>query len=260
MTTEPLAPVPDDPAPHRRVAVLPLALAAAALLVAVVFIVVIVNLAMSGPPVAAPPPVGESTSAPPAPTQPAAPAPDERRAAEVNECVDALDDGTVDIDSARVAIDGGRLTTSVQLVSALPAGEVTVGIYAVSGSGDAIFQFASTWRDGQLRDFFAQRYGVGDGDNKPGRGDDSGRGNGNDDDDHDSDDDNGGESDGFEVDDLDTDDVEVDGTTVVAHLPRSVVRELGENWRWYAFTAVDGLEVDACPGAVQTFETQPFER
>lgn len=255
MTTEPLAPVPGDPTPHKRVAVVPLALAAVGLAFAIVFTIVVVGLATSTPPSAAPPP---PTAVPTAPVEPAPPV-DERRAADVNECVDALGDGDVDIDSARVAIDDGRLVTTVQLADALPDAEVTVGIFAVSGSGDAIFQFASTWRGGELHDFFAQRYGVGDGDNKPGRGndddDDDGNGNGNR-----GNDDDDGENDGFEVEDLDTDDVQLDGTSVVAQLPRSVVRELGDDWRWYAFTAVDGVEVDACPGAVQTFETQPFER
>jgi hypothetical protein len=226
--------------PERRIAVLPLALAAVGVVIAVVFTFVIVGLATGGP---APAPTGAApqppVSATPAPAAPVEP----RRAAEVNECVDALGDGAIDLDAARVGIDDNRLVVEFDLAAELPAGNATLGVYAVSEDGATIYQLAATWNDGELDEFFTQKFGVGQRDDNRGRGNDKDR------------DDQEGD---VEVDDLDFDDIQVSGTTVVAEFPRDVLRDLDDDWSWYAFSAVDGSEVDACPGEVLTFETQPF--
>jgi len=225
MTTEQL--LPPEPQPERRVAVLPLVIAAVVVVIAVVFAVVVVGLARSGTPE---PVAGAASASPTVPVEVAPPA-GPRREAAINECVDELDDAEVDLESAQVADDDGSLVARVSLVTTVPDGTITLGIFAVNDAGNVIYQLAATVDDGEVDEFFAQRFGVGQPDDNRGRG----NGNGND---------NGG----TETDDLDRDDLEFDGTTMLATFPKSVLRDLGNQWSCYEFTAVDGDEVDAWPG------------
>lgn len=239
MTTEQL-PV-GDPQPQRRIAVVPLAVAGVVVVLAIVFTVIVVALATSSapptPPADGAPPVPASTEPAPVPSQ--AEAPEPRRDPEQNECVDELGDSELDVDAARVEVDDGRLVTHIDLASAIPGGEVTLGIFAVAGNGDQILQLATAFDDGEVDEAYVTSYGVAE---DYGKGDKHGK-----------------NDDPVTTDSLGDDDVDVSGSEITVEFPKEVLRQLGNRWSWYAFATIDGAEVDACPGAVQSFDTQSFD-
>jgi hypothetical protein len=215
---------------------LPIVLAAVGLAAAVVLAVVVILLTTQRgeAPVAAPTESPSPSAAPAAapaaaPVEPALPAvpvvvPPSRDAA-TNECVDSTGEGgSVDLESARVAVDDGDLFVTFELTQPPPSGDAGVGIYAEAANGKRSYQVATLWVDGELDEFFVHEFSKGD-DEK-----------------------------------LDRDDVRLDGTTITARVPDDVLDRLGNDWRWYAYSTVAGANVDACPGDPLTFETLDFEQ
>ena len=84
--------------------------------------------APSEPPVSAP--TTSSTTTAPAGTPAPAPAPPvvERPEPGTNECVDALGDAALDLDSARLALADGALAVQFRLATPPPDGEVALGV------------------------------------------------------------------------------------------------------------------------------------
>lgn len=147
-----------------------------------------------------------------------------RRDAEVNECVDSTGEGgAVDLDWVRLKLDDGNLLATFELVGALPDGEAGLGIYAESGNGQRSYQFATLFSGGELVEFFVHEFSRDD------------------------------------TDGLDHNDVEYDGSTVVAVIPDDIIKRLGNDWTWYAFSTAAGADVDACPGEPLTFEMLQFD-
>lgn len=208
---------------QKRVAVLPIALAATGIVLAGVLAFVIVGLAVgqdSAPIVASATP--SVTLAAPAPAAPIIVPP--QRDAGQNECVDSTGDGgTVDLSAVRLEPDNKNLTATFELAQPLPAGEASVGIYAESENGRRSYQFATVWTDGELDRFFAHDFA---------KGHDEG---------------------------LAEDEVRVDGASIVVVIPDDYLKRLGNSWTWYAFSTAAGADVDACPGDPLSFESLTFE-
>lgn len=57
---------------------------------------------------------------------------------------------------------------------------------------------------------------------------------------------------------LDQTDLTVAENVITAKFPASAVRELGAGWEFYAFATAAGVDTDACPGAVMSFEQMTF--
>lgn len=171
-------------------------------------------------PTSAPPPAGQEQPAaqPEAPGAPAAPRPE----AGPNECVDALGDGGVDLDTASVARDDGDLVTRFTVASELPSGDSGVGIIVASRNGQRAYQLGVALTAGEPDRIFVVNLANGD------------------------------------EQDLDTDDVSVDGSTITASFPDSVLRRMGNDWQWYAFATAQGAALDACPGTEDSPEWLVF--
>jgi len=141
-----------------------------------------------------------------------------------NECVDSTGEGgSVDIDSVALSLEKGDLVSRFTLASALPEGAASLGIFAESRDGEKSYQLAATWNGGELDQFFVHDFAR----NKDTK--------------------------------LDPRDISWDGSSVTAKFPDDVAKALGAGWRWYAFSTVDGTDVDACPGDPLSFETITFE-
>ena len=230
----PGAPATGDPveppfSQERRIAWLPVALAATgiALLLAVTVGITLLASRSAPPPVAAPSPTPSvSTVAPPA-----APAPSlapvvvaPRRAPGPNECVDAVGEGgSVDLDSVSLSLGKSGLVATFQLVAPLPDSAASLGIFAESKDGRLSYQLATTWQHGKLDTLFVHDFSQGR-DTK-----------------------------------LDGKNVKVHDTTVTATFPSDYVNRLGAGWRWYAFSTANGKHVDACPGNPLSFDTLTFD-
>jgi hypothetical protein len=160
---------------------------------------------------AAPPPAASPATTSAAPTQPAAPAP--RPDPERNECVDALGDAAVDLDSVQLALEDGELVAQFRFAE-LPAGVVGLGLN-VERSGDRSYLLGVALDDGEVDRVFVQDF------------------------------------DKSHTDELDTDGVRVDGTTVTAVFPREALKRVGTNWRWSAFATAAGADPDLCPDSQQ---------
>lgn len=246
MTTENLGdPLPPGgPEPRRRIALLPLALIVTGVLAAIVFVVVVAGLASTTVVESAPSEsAGPSIPAPPAAD--ALPSTAPRPAAGPNECVDDRLDGVpVDLDSVALSVDGDRLRVVVVLTEELPDGES--GIAVVAENADEVrYELLSTWDDGELDDFVMTYSGLArDGDRDTGRGNDKG----------DRDEQDSGRE------DLRRKDISNEGTVIVATFPRSVLANLGEEFRWYALATTDGSPVDSCPGAIEPGQSLVFRR
>ncbi len=230
MTTEVLEPMPSEPLPPRRKIALPIALAAigAALVVAIVVIVGLSALEPTGP-------SGATSTATTAPTSPA-PNPSEvapRPEAQENQCVDALGDAaTVDLDTVTVAEDDGELVVEFTLVDELPAGQSSLGLVVSSRNEKTNYLLAVTWQGDSITEFFAYKFAEGS------KGRDR--------------------ADPGETDDLDTDDVAVNGSVISMRFPEYIIDDLSKNWQWSAFSIVNSVDADACPGEIGSGETLTF--
>ena len=230
MTTEILDPLPSEPPPARRRFGLPIALAGigAALVIAIVVILAVTTLEPTGPGGVA----STATSAPSAPT-PTQTSVAPRPEAQENQCVDALGDAiTVDLDTVTVAEDDGELVVEFALVEQLPESESSLGLVVSSRNGKTNYLLAVTWQGDSITEFFAHKFAEGS----------KGRDN----------------SDPGETDDLDTDDVAVNGLVVTARFPEYVIDDVSKNWQWSAFSIVDSVDADACPGEIGSGETLTF--
>lgn len=230
MTTEILEPLPvDPPAPRRRNA-LPIGLAAigVALVVAIAVVVGMSSLEPVGP-------VG-ATSTPT--TSPSAPAPTQtgvapRPEAQANQCVDALGDGAaVDLDTVTVAEMDGELVVDFRLADELPTGQSSLGLVVSSRNGKSNYLLAVQWQGDSITEFFAHKFAEGS------KGRDR--------------------SDPGETDDLDPAGVAVNGSIIVAHFPEYVIDDVGKNWKWSAFSIVNSVDADSCPGQIGSGETLTF--
>lgn len=215
---------------ERSVRPLPIALAAIGLVLAIVLALVIVGVAGRNAPAPAAPsasPVVTPAAPPAAPAAPATQAPvvnPPREPSGPNECADATGEGgSVDLDAVSLSLEKGDLVARFQLVAELPAGAASLGIFAESKDGKRSYQLAATWNDSELDRFFVHDFQRGK-DTK-----------------------------------LDGRDLEVDGTEVTAAFPAEVASNLGNGWRWYAFSSADGQDVDACPGDPLSFDTMTFD-
>ncbi len=230
MTTEIIEPMLSEPSPPRRKIALPIALAAigVALVVAIVVVVGLSALEPTGP-------SGAPSTATTAPTSPT-PTPSEvapRPEAKENQCVDALGDATtVDLDAVTVAEHDGELVVEFTLVDELPAAESSLGLVVSSRNGKTNYLLAVTWQGDSITEFFAHKFAEGS------KGHDRG--------------------DAGESDDLDTDDVAVNGSVVTARFPEYVIDDVSKNWQWSAFSIVDSVDADACPGEIGSGETLTF--
>ncbi len=230
MTTEIIEPLPSEPPPARRKFGLQIALIAigVALAVAIAVIFGISALEPAGP-------SGVTSTATIAPSSPApiyppiAPRPE----AQENQCVDALGDGeTVDLDTVSVSNDDGELVVEFTLVEELPAGESSLGLVVSSRNGKTNYLLAVKWQGDSITEFFAHKFAEGS------KGRDR--------------------SDSGETDDLDSDEVAVNGSVVTARFPEYVIEDLSKNWQWSAFSIVDSVDSDACPGEIGSGETLTF--
>lgn len=204
---------------------LPIVLAVIGVVLAIVATLVIVGVASRSMPapvaITSPTPTGGAVPAPVPPAPVGAPP---RRAAGPNECVDAVGEGgSVDLDAVSLSLRKGDLVARFQLVSPLPAGAASLGIFAVSKDGERSYQLAATWKDVEIDRVFVHDFAR-DRDTK-----------------------------------LSQRDIEWDGTTVTATFPGDIVESLGSGWRWYAFSTANGNNVDACPGDPLSFDSLAFD-
>lgn len=214
-------PVPRRPRRPRSFPLWPVVVGALAIALLIVTSVLIATL---NRPDAAPDQVAPVTNtATPVPTtapatEEAAPPPAAPRPeAGLNQCVDELGDaGAMDLDTVTLEMRDGDLTVRFELAAALPAGESGVGLVTERRNKRETFQVSIAFRDGRL-----DRYFLWDGD-----------------DEH----------------ELDLDDVRVEGTTIVAIFPDDELDRLGDRWRWSAFAAAAGSELDSCPAAGEWLE------
>ncbi|CAN5260390.1 hypothetical protein BH11ACT4_BH11ACT4_13690 [soil metagenome] len=216
---------------ERSIRPLPVALAGVGLVLVIVLALVLVGVAGKN----APPPAAATSSAPaPAPAVvAAAPSPSPSptpfvqapsRPAGRNECVDSTGEGgSVDLESAALALEKGDLVARFRLTTQLPGGAASLGIFAESKDGKRSYQLAASWKDGRVDSFFVHDFQRGK-DTK-----------------------------------LDARDLEADGAQVTAAFPGSIASTLGAGWRWYAFSTADGKDVDACPGDPLSFTTMTFD-
>ncbi len=210
---------------ERAAAPLPIALAVAGVVsvAAIGIAIAIVGTAANTTPVV--PGVGATPAVTPTEpsAEPVAVAP--VREADTNECVDAVGDGgSVDLDAVRLSLDDDdNLVAQFTLAAPLPAGESSLGVFATTTDGDRSYSLAASWVDGEL--------------------------------------------DSFSVYDVERDrttrlnarDIQWNESSVVAVFPSEVADRLDDDWLWYAYSTAQGADTDACPGAVDTFETLPFE-
>lgn len=253
MTTEPLG-APTPPEPQRRVAVIPLALAAVGVVVAIVLAAVVFGLAGAVPssspsPTPSIPPPAATPAPAPSPTAPA-------RVAGPNECADARGDGSgIDLDSIGLSADGNDLRIVFVLTDPLPESDATLEVYA--DGGQRRYQLAIEFDAGQVVEFFAYRLPDsatdddrdGPGGDGPGSRDEPKSRNGN----------GPGpnqDGDGHRF-GLKKGDVEVDGTVIIATVGKRVLEDLGDSFLWYAFATVNHDPADACyreDGSLVPFE------
>jgi len=164
-------------------------------------------------------PTTPPSSATPVPGAPA-PAPEARPEAGRNECVDALGDGDVDLDSVQLEMHDGDLVAQFRFASALPADEIGLGLN-VERNGDKAYLLGVSLREGDVDDVFVQDFDRSD------------------------------------IDDLDTDNATVDGTVVTVVFPKDSIKRIGNDWSWSAFANVPQGAIDTCP---EQPELQKFER
>ena len=224
-------PDPSEPVVQRQVAVGPVVAAVVGLLIFAVIVTVVITLAAASPPpsVMSTPVAQDSSSA--APQQTSAPTPEStlippRAQTTANECRDyTAEVESLDIESARVEqSDRDVIVAEITFTAPLERDTTELGIYAERSDGDRSYQFSVEIDDGEVDDVTAYEIERDD-------------------------------SDGLE-----SDDAEIAGNTVRFVVPRSIGKKLGDEWSWFAFSAVDGATVDTCPGTPSAPEYQRFER
>ena len=185
-----------------------------ALAVAVGLLVALVLRSLPTAAPAAPRPAASSPSAPAAPVDSPPPAePEPRPEAGKNECVDALGDAAVDLDSVQLGFHDGDLVAQFRF-AAVPEGEAGFGLN-LERRGNKAYLLGVALRDGEVDRVFVQDFDRSD------------------------------------TDDLDTDAVTVDGSTFTVVFERDAIRRIGDDWRWSAFATAAGADPDLCPDAEQ---------
>lgn len=214
MTTEQFPAPPAPPTHERRIAVLPFAVAGAVLVAGIAGAIAIASLALTPAP-QGPLQAVAPPAASPAPT-PAPAEPEPLPQAAPNQCVDHVGDAAVDLASVQVQPGRrGSVLAVFELAGPLPDGSASLSLLT-EGDRES-YRFTAEWDDGDLESFAV-----------------------------------------FEVDDddrdkLDRDAVSVNGTTVVMELPAKLVKRLGGQWAWSAFTGAGGLLDDACGDGLVPF-------
>lgn len=166
--------------------------------------------APSEAPVAAPTTSPTTTAPVEAPAPAPAPPVVERPEPGTNECVDALGDAALDLDSAKLALADGALAVQFRLATPPPDGEVALGV-TVQRGGDKTYLLGVSLRDGDIEEVFVQDF---DRDDK---------------------------------DDVDPRAAKVDGSTVTVIFPRDAIKRLGNDWSWSAFASAGDGDTDSCP-------------
>lgn len=163
-------------------------------------------------------PVGPSESA----EQPKSSAPPKTSGPVADACEDEPGDGgPVDLTNVVLTIDDGLLVV-VEVAKALPTTDTAmIGINVASADSETSRQLAVKWVDGAPGPFVFDM----------------------------------SES---QQENLAASALTVDGTRLRIEFPASAIAGLGEGWTWSAFSAAAGDDVDACPGAVGSFETKVF--
>lgn len=253
MSTEPLGPgEPSEAPPHRRIAVVPLVIVAAGLIAALVFAAIVWGLAAapSSMTPGAGPSIPPPTAVAPTPTESSPP-----RVAGPNECADARGDGTgLEIDSVGLSVDGDALRIVFVLTEPVPESDASLEVFA--DSGEARFQIAAVWDDGEVDEFFAYRLVDGAADPDSDEEDDRGPGGGRSDNEG-----KGGTGRGIQEGErieLEKRDILVDGSVIIATVGKGVLAELGDSFLWYATGTLDHAAADACYLGDGTLV--PFER
>jgi len=161
----------------------------------------------SAGPTSAPPAVAATAAPPPppAPSEVPEPRPDPRK----NECVDALGDSAVDLDSVQLELHDGDLVAQFRLAD-VPDGEAGLGL-TIERSGNRAYLLGVALQGGEVDRVFVQ------------------------------------DLDRSDTDDLDTDHVQVEGGTFTVVFPRESIRRIGNDWRWSAFATAAGADPDRCP-------------
>lgn len=162
--------------------------------------------------------VPTTTSPPAAPAAPIAPpadpAPAPRPEPKQNECVDALGDSAVDLDSVQLELHDGDLVAQFRLAS-MPEGEAGLGLN-IQRSGDRAYLLGVALQEGEVDSVFIQTLDSSE----------------------------NGKSD---TDELDTDSAVIDGSTITVVFPRDAIKRIGNDWRWAAFATAAGADPDLCP-------------
>ncbi|MCU1409983.1 MAG: hypothetical protein JWR04_690 [Rhodoglobus sp.] len=168
-------------------------------------------------PVAQPAAPAPAASTPPAPAGPIAPPPpaeaEPRPEAGQNECVDALGDAAVDLDSVQLEFHDDDLVAQFRFAAA-PEGEVGFGLN-LERRGDKAYLLGVALQDGDVDRVFVQDFDRSD------------------------------------TDDLDTDAVTADGSTFTVVFERDAIRRIGNDWQWSAFATAAGADPDLCPDSEQ---------
>jgi len=154
------------------------------------------------------PSVSADPAAPPPPAEP-----EPRPEAGKNECVDALGDAAVDLDSVQLEFHDGDLVAQFRFAD-VPEGEAGFGLN-LERRGDKAYLLGVALQDGEVDRVFVQDFDRSD------------------------------------TDDLDTDAVTVDGSTFTVVFERDAIRRIGNDWRWSAFATAAGADPDLCPDAEQ---------
>ncbi|MGV8850947.1 MAG: hypothetical protein ACOH1M_00085 [Rhodoglobus sp.] len=214
---------------HRRVAVVPVVIAIVGFLAFAVVVTIVITLAAATSQTDGPNEPAPSVTPSIDPTGGAAPESSAIAPATPStgsRCVDfTAESDVLDIDQvALVQSDGGDLEVEITLTSPVPQGSAQLGIYAEPVDDERAYQFLVNLDDGEIEGAIAYEF------------------------------------DRDKSDRMDADAVDINGEIVRFVVPRSMIKKLGDDWSWFAFTTFDEASVDACPGEPGSFETLSFDR
>lgn len=131
------------------------------------------------------------------------------------------DGGRVDLQRVTLSV-GDSVTITVHLSGAIPQTDTAmVGVNVASADGNTFRQLAAKWIDGDTNLFVFDMSTS-------------------------------------KQENLNPSGASVAGNILTLAFPISAVSDLGDGWKWGAFTTRSGNDVDACPGPTQGMEMQPF--
>jgi hypothetical protein len=215
--------------PHRRIAVIPVTVAVIAVLALAVIVIVVITLdAATGPTVSpqqstpsATSPANEQDSVSP---QPPVVAPTGESTGTL--CIDyTADANALDIDEVSVSqSDRNEVTVEFKLTAAVPDGVAKLGIYVEPADNQRAYQFSVEITDGEVTGLSSYEFER----EKSTR--------------------------------IDPDNADLDGAVSRFVVPGSLAKKSDDDWSWFAFTTLDEVARDSCPGDPGSFETLRFTR